>query len=75
MTQGDSLMQGIDPQPPSDPGLGTLTSATFKYYTGLQSESKSNFYGRAAPDVILALHMEIDLFTAAERPKRFLAII
>ena len=33
-----------------------------------------HFYGRVAPEGILALHMEIDLFTAAERPKLIFSV-
>ena len=52
-------------------------SVQYKYiteflYTGLEFRSKKHFYGRVAPVRILALHMQIDLFTAAERPERIL---
>ena len=50
----------------------SITSTVSNFYTGLKFESEKHFYGRVAPEGILALHMEIDLFTAAERPKRIL---
>ena len=48
------------------------TSAQANFYTALKFGSKKHFYGRVVPEGILALHLEIDLFTAAERPKLFL---
>ena len=48
------------------------TSTASKHYTGLKFGSKKHFYGRVAPEGILTLHIKIDLFTAAERPKRIL---
>ena len=56
--------------PRTGPRPGTSTPSNF--YTGLKFGSKKHFYGRVAPEGILALHMEIDLFTAAERPERVL---
>ena len=55
---------------PGDKMIATSTQANF--YTALKFGSKKHFYGRVAPEGILALHLEIDLFTAAERPKLFL---
>ena len=52
--------------------LSPDTSTEPNFYTGLKFGSKKHFYGRVAPEGILALHMEIDLFTAAERPERIL---
>ena len=49
-----------------------VTSTRSKHYTGLKFGSKKHFYGRVAPEGILTLHIEIDLFTAAERPERIL---
>ena len=50
-----------------------LTSTVSNFYTGQKFTSKIQFYGRVAAEGILALHMKIVLFTAAERPKRILA--
>ena len=53
-------------------GCEAVTSTHSKYYTGLKFRSKKHFHGCVAPEGILELHTETDLFTAAERPKRFL---
>ena len=63
--------------PRRDPMFGAselvqATSTASKHYTGLKFGSKKHFYGRVAPEGILTLHIEIDLFTAAERPERIL---
>ena len=48
------------------------TSTHSNFYTGLKFGSKTHFYGRVAPEGILAITYEKHLFTAAERPKRIL---